>query len=87
MLPIGTKSLLDPNRFVEVGITKQLQKQVLGVSFAKKVDDVAKENVCGFVYVSKVDPDKQTVHLLSPSPGPLPGNLLIVGTLQWEDQQ
>jgi polyribonucleotide 5'-hydroxyl-kinase len=50
-LPIGQKSLLDPSQLQPVPITAQLQGHILGVSFAKKAEDLLKENVAGYVHV------------------------------------
>jgi polyribonucleotide 5'-hydroxyl-kinase len=91
-LPIGQKSLME---VMSVNLTdskefhlkerKALEKQLVAVSFAKKPEDLLKENVAGFLWIERIDEQKQTMTVLSPSPGPLPGHLLLVGSLAWVD--
>jgi len=84
-LPIGTKRLIDPNQLVRVTPDSQLVHNLLGVSYAKDEGSLLKENIAGFIYVNAVDVQKQKLTVLAPSPGPLPSNYLLTGTLKWFD--
>lgn len=40
-------------------------------------------NVSGFVYVTEVDAQRKKITFLAPSPGTLPGKILVGGSLSW----
>lgn len=82
-LPIGAAPSVDPIRLMEVQPSASLLHCVLGVSHATSVDDTLDTNVAGFLYVTEVDAEKMVV--LAPSPGPMPGKILLLGTLKWHE--
>ena len=41
-------------------------------------------NVAGFVCVVQMDVEQDTMIVLSPCPGALPSNVLLVGSLKWD---
>jgi polyribonucleotide 5'-hydroxyl-kinase len=42
-------------------------------------------NILGFVYISEVDDVKRKMVILSPTPGKLPPNFMLMGSLKWMD--
>eukprot|EP00696_Hemimastix_kukwesjijk_P013292 gnl/Hemi2/26655_TR8946_c0_g2_i1.p1 gnl/Hemi2/26655_TR8946_c0_g2~~gnl/Hemi2/26655_TR8946_c0_g2_i1.p1 ORF type:complete len:425 (+),score=95.46 gnl/Hemi2/26655_TR8946_c0_g2_i1:71-1345(+) len=86
-LPAGTRSILDPCRLVRVNPGRDLLHSVLAVSHASRPEDLLMSNVAGFIYVSEVDVERQMFHVLTPCPGPLPSDKLLVGDLKWLDEK
>eukprot|EP00467_Chlorarachnion_reptans_P012282 CAMPEP_0114524690 /NCGR_PEP_ID=MMETSP0109-20121206/21999_1 /TAXON_ID=29199 /ORGANISM="Chlorarachnion reptans, Strain CCCM449" /LENGTH=419 /DNA_ID=CAMNT_0001706169 /DNA_START=206 /DNA_END=1462 /DNA_ORIENTATION=- len=82
-LPVGAKSMLDPNRCVKVGITSALNNSILAVSYAKKPEELLECNIAGLVYVKEVDTKKQQMTILAPSAGNLPHRFLLHGSIKW----
>lgn len=68
---------------IKVNLGPQLEKSILGLSFADRVDEnFMVTNIIGFVCVTCVDLDKEVISLLSPQPGPLPSKILILGEMK-----
>ena len=84
-LPVGRASMLDPVRASEMPFTKDLESHVLAVSFATTVGDVANTNVAGFVHVTAVDEEAQTVTLMAPNAVPFPSNILVSSKIEYID--
>ncbi|GAB5370741.1 hypothetical protein AAMO2058_001518900 [Amorphochlora amoebiformis] len=84
-LPIGAKPMLDPNRCVKVGITKDLLHCILAVSYATKADELLEANIAGLLFVKEIDEKRQRMTVLAPSAGNLPHKLLLFGSLKWFD--
>eukprot|EP00271_Cylindrocystis_brebissonii_P011828 TRINITY_DN29795_c0_g1_i1.p1 TRINITY_DN29795_c0_g1~~TRINITY_DN29795_c0_g1_i1.p1 ORF type:complete len:458 (-),score=93.73 TRINITY_DN29795_c0_g1_i1:276-1649(-) len=84
-LPIEKDSVADPTRPSPVIITRELEKKVLAVSYAKEAGEILTSNVAGFVYVTTVDVLKRRISFLAPMPGPLPSYILVVGTVTWSE--
>ncbi|KAK6098749.1 Cleavage polyadenylation factor subunit clp1 [Batrachochytrium dendrobatidis] len=42
-------------------------------------------NVAGFIYISEVEDERRKMTVLAPSPGKIPKQFLIMGTLKWMD--
>jgi len=85
-LPIGTKRLVDPNLLVRVNPPpSDLQHCILAVSHAKDMAGLLTENAAGFIFIVAVDTEKKNLTCLSPCPGPLPRNFLLMGSLKWVD--
>lgn len=85
-MPLGMKTTNNETKLVQVVPGQQLMHHLLAVSFAKYGDEqVIDRNVAGFVCVTAVDTEKQTITLLSPQAGPLPNNLLIFTEVQFMD--
>jgi polyribonucleotide 5'-hydroxyl-kinase len=83
VLPIGFESTLDPLKPNKVSLSRDLLHALLGVSQAEVEDEVLCKPVYGFVHVSKVDVDRNTLTVLAPSPGRIPSNFLIQGSIKW----
>ncbi|XP_005098564.1 polyribonucleotide 5'-hydroxyl-kinase Clp1 [Aplysia californica] len=85
-LPLGTKAQDSQTKLVPTLPTNSLLHHVLSVSAATAVDqDIVETNVLGFLVVTNVDMDKSTFTVLSPSPRPLPRNILLVTDIQYMD--
>lgn len=85
-LPLGTKSQDSQTKLVPTLPSNMLLHHVLSVSAAKTVDqDIVETNVLGFVVVTNVDMDKRVFTVLSPSPRPLPEEILLVTDIQFMD--
>jgi len=82
-LPIGKKRLLDPNRVEPVRWSAELKNSVVAVSYAEDESKILEANVAGFLWITNVDMQKQTVTLLSPAPAPLPNKILLTGSLKF----
>ncbi|XP_039275624.1 protein CLP1 homolog [Nilaparvata lugens] len=85
-MPLGMKAEDNMTKLVAVQPGLNLLHHLLAVSFASSAEeDVINSNVAGFVCVTGVDTDKQTLTILSPQPRPLPDTLLILCDLQFMD--
>lgn len=82
-LPIGAEAKQDPLKLTKVQWAPDMVHSVLAVSHAETVDDVLRTNVAGFIYVTDVDVTKGRVTYMAPCPGPLPGKLLLTGSIKW----
>lgn len=84
MLPLGMKAEDSRTKLVPLQPSASLIHRVLSVSSANSdEEDIVQTNVLGFVVVSAVDMERQSFTVLSPSPRPLPRNIL----LQMDDIQ
>jgi polyribonucleotide 5'-hydroxyl-kinase len=83
VLPIGFESTLDPLKPSKVSLSRDLLHALLGVSQAEVEDDVLSKPVYGFVHVSKVDTERNTLTVLAPSPGRIPSKFFIQGSIKW----
>ena len=54
-------------------------------SLINNADALLAANVAGFLFVQGVDAAKGRLTVLSPSPGPLPSKVTLVGTIKWAD--
>jgi len=61
--------------------TKQTQAE--NTTEADSIQTLLNTNVAGFLFVVKVDIDQNTLTVLSPCPGALPSNNLVVGSIKW----
>jgi polyribonucleotide 5'-hydroxyl-kinase len=63
--------------------TAALQNSLLAITTASPTDsqDVIRDSsVKGYIYVADVDEAKKKVRVLSPQPGMIPGNAMVLGT-------
>ena len=81
-LPMGAESIQDPMKLTPVAPGGELLHALLAVSHAKEVSDVLSSNVAGFVHVTAVALALRTLTYLAPSPGPLPGAILLLGSIR-----
>ncbi|RZF43747.1 hypothetical protein LSTR_LSTR009170 [Laodelphax striatellus] len=85
-MPLGMKAEDNMTKLVAVQPGLNLLHHLLAVSFASSAEeDVINSNVAGFVCVTAVDTDRQTLTILSPQPRPLPDTLLIMCDIQFMD--
>ncbi|XP_060525538.1 protein CLP1 homolog isoform X2 [Cylas formicarius] len=85
-LPLGMKAEDHLTKVVPITPNPGILHHILGVSFAEKEeDDIILSHVAGFVCVSNVDLERQTITLLSPQPKPLPNNILVLSEIQFMD--
>lgn len=83
VLPAGAESSLDPLKPTPVTTLEDLLHRVLGVSQADCEENIAGAPLYGFIHVIKIDVDRSTFTVLSPSPGKLPSRFLVAGDLKW----
>ncbi|XP_013170540.1 PREDICTED: protein CLP1 homolog isoform X2 [Papilio xuthus] len=85
-MPLGMRAEEALTKLVGVSPGPALQHRLLAVSFAAEPDDqVPHCNLAGFVCVTAVDPERQTMTILSPQPRPLPTTVLLLSELQYMD--
>ncbi|CAO1407934.1 unnamed protein product [Diamesa serratosioi] len=85
-MPLGMKAADNMTKLVATQPGPALLHHLLAVSYAETIDqDVLKKNVYGFVCVTNVDVDRQTITVLSPQPRPLPNTVLLLSELQFMD--
>eukprot|EP01126_Amoeba_proteus_P037673 TRINITY_DN3898_c0_g1_i13.p1 TRINITY_DN3898_c0_g1~~TRINITY_DN3898_c0_g1_i13.p1 ORF type:complete len:248 (-),score=48.41 TRINITY_DN3898_c0_g1_i13:83-826(-) len=82
-LPIGAESTVNPLEVREVSPSLDLRHSVLGVSHALDESSLLESNLQGFVYISDVNFERQTLTTLAPCPGHLPGKFLLLGNLKY----
>jgi polyribonucleotide 5'-hydroxyl-kinase len=69
--------------YTRVTPTAALQNSLLAITTASPTDsqDVIRDSsVKGYIYVADVDEAKKKVRILSPQPGMIPGNAMVLGT-------
>lgn len=85
-LPLGMKAEDHLTKLVPIQPGPAILHHLLAVSFAENADDdVIQTNVAGFVCVTNVDMERQTITVLSPQPRPLRNNLLLLSEMQFMD--
>ncbi|CAI7878504.1 unnamed protein product [Closterium sp. NIES-54] len=82
-LPIGAARVSDPLRTAPVVLSRELEHHVLAVSHAKEEKDAVTGSIAGFICITQVDIAKGKFMFIAPSPGPLPGKILLFGSLTW----
>ena len=83
---MGQKSTsLDLNKPIVITIGPELLHSMLAVSYAQTPETLLISPVAGFVYITHINMDEKKVTLLTPSISELPSNLLILGTIKWQD--
>ncbi|KAL4713093.1 hypothetical protein ACJJTC_001147 [Scirpophaga incertulas] len=85
-MPLGMRAAEAKTRLVAVTACAPLAHRLLAVSFAAAPgDDVLHSNLAGFICVTAVDAERQTLTVLSPQPRPLPNTVLLLSELQYMD--
>lgn len=91
-LPLGATRKLDECRLVKAEPTSSLLLySVIAVLYSDTAVDTDPSaidygqtgNVAGFLYVTAVDEQRQTITVLSPCPGQPPSKLFVCGKLKW----
>lgn len=83
VLPIGASSTLDPLKATRITNVGELLHKMLGVSQAEREEEVLKKPVYGFVHVVATDAERNSMKVLAPSAGKIPGKLLLAGDTKW----
>ena len=86
-LPLGAEPAAHPLRCAPVQPSLELLHAVLAVSHAASPGELLTANVAGFVYITDVDMAARRVTYLAPCAGPLPGRLLLVGSIKWYESE
>ncbi|XP_064647786.1 polyribonucleotide 5'-hydroxyl-kinase Clp1-like [Lineus longissimus] len=85
-MPLGMKADDNKTKLVPLQPGMNLLNHILSVSMAvTKDEDIVQTNVAGFIVVTEVNMDRQTMSVLSPSPRPLPRNILVLMDVQFMD--
>jgi len=79
----GNISNSDPVRLIEISPSSEITQAILGVSYASAPDQLLETNIAGFLFVTEVNLEKQKMTVLAPSPGNMPSNFFILGSLKW----
>ncbi|XP_034240619.1 protein CLP1 homolog [Thrips palmi] len=87
-MPLGMKADDNKTKLVQMQPGMGILNHILAVSFANSLEEeVIQSNVAGFICVTKVDPERQMMTVLSPQPRPLPQTLLLLSEVQYMDSQ
>jgi len=85
-MPLGMKAADNMTKLWPIQPGTGLLHHMLSLSYGESIElDVLKKNVYGFVCVTNVDVERQTVTVLSPQPRPLPNTILLLSELQFID--
>ncbi|KAG9301273.1 hypothetical protein G9A89_012656 [Geosiphon pyriformis] len=84
-LPIGIDRKVSETQLVKVEPDDTLPHSILALSTANSPEEsgLLEANIAGFVYVSEVDSIKHKMTILSPCPGRLPNQYLLMGSFKW----
>uniref|UniRef100_A0A1B6GLU8 Protein CLP1 homolog n=2 Tax=Proconiini TaxID=565685 RepID=A0A1B6GLU8_9HEMI len=85
-MPLGMRAEDNMTKLVAVAPGPNLLHHIIAITFANSVDDdVISTNVAGFICVTNVDVERQTVTVLSPQPRPLPDTIYLLSEIQFMD--
>ncbi|KAF5291354.1 hypothetical protein FQA39_LY03505 [Lamprigera yunnana] len=84
-LPLGMKAEDHLTKVVNLAPNPGILHHLMAVSYATKEEEIILSHVAGFVCVTNIDMERQTLTFLSPQPKPLPNNLLVLSDLQFMD--
>ncbi|KAG5461112.1 MAG: hypothetical protein BJ554DRAFT_6745 [Olpidium bornovanus] len=84
-LPLGEDRKVDETQVVRVDSMDVLVHSILAVVDAEGPEELTKKPALGFIYVSEVDSVKGKLTLVTPCPGRLPRNVLVMGSYKWSD--
>ncbi|GBM69059.1 Protein CLP1 [Araneus ventricosus] len=85
-MPLGMKPEDNRTKLVSVQNGQNLLHHILSISFAESLEEeVVKTNIAGFVCVTNVNTERQTITVLSPQPRPLPKTIFLMGDVQFMD--
>jgi len=84
-LPIGIDRKVSETQLVKVEPDDSLSHSIAAISASETSDEVQllEANILGFIYVTEVDTAKHKMTVLSPCPGRLPNQFLLVGSFKW----
>uniref|UniRef100_A0A0A9W5J4 Protein CLP1 homolog n=1 Tax=Lygus hesperus TaxID=30085 RepID=A0A0A9W5J4_LYGHE len=85
-MPLGMRAEDNMTKLVSVQPGPNLLHHILALSFAASADDdIITSNIAGYICVTNVDVDNQTITVLSPQPRPLPDTVLVLCDIQFMD--
>jgi len=82
-LPLGMESTLDSLEPIKVLPSYDLKYFLVGVSYAKKVEELMECNIAGFVFIKEINFERNEIVVLSPSSGNLPGEFLLLTSIKF----
>lgn len=90
-LPLGVDPAANETKLTAVTPSEDLLHSILSVSaapYARDMDETQRQgvvdaSVAGFIYISEVNVKGHTLTALAPAPGPLPGRVLLTGSVKW----
>ncbi|KAF0429404.1 Clp1-domain-containing protein [Gigaspora margarita] len=84
-LPIGIDRKVSETQLVKVEPDDTIRHSILALTAANSPDEqtLLESNIIGFIYVSEVDTVRQKMTILTPCPGRLPKQYLIMGSYKW----
>jgi polyribonucleotide 5'-hydroxyl-kinase len=83
MLPLGTETTLGEIKPFKVLPSHELRYVIVGVSYAKKVEELLECNIAGLLHITDINFEAETITALSPCLGPIPGEFLIVSSIKY----
>ncbi|KAJ6641427.1 Protein CLP1 like [Pseudolycoriella hygida] len=84
-MPLGMKTEDNMTKLVTIQPSVALLHHILAVLAEGSLDDIIRTNVLGFICVTNVDNERQTLTVLSPQPRPLPNTILLLSEIQFMD--
>lgn len=88
LLPVGMKAEDTRTKIVPVPFGTQLLHHLLAISLCESTtENLLETNIAGFVCVTEVSVERQTLTLLSPQPYPLPRKFLLFSEVTFVDVQ
>ncbi|GIY82399.1 protein CLP1 homolog [Caerostris darwini] len=85
-MPLGMKPEDNRTKLVPVQNGQNLLHHILSISYADNLEEeVVSTNVVGFVCVTNINAERQSVTMLSPQPRPLPKTIFLIGDVQFMD--
>ncbi|CAG8470741.1 5289_t:CDS:10 [Acaulospora colombiana] len=84
-LPIGIDRKVSETQLVKVEPDDLIRHSILALTSSNSADEheLLETNIIGFIRVSEVDTVKQKMTILTPCPGRLPKQYLIMGSYKW----
>jgi polyribonucleotide 5'-hydroxyl-kinase len=83
MLPLGMETSLDNLEPLKVLPSYDMRFLIVGVSYAKKVDELLECNIAGLLHITEINFEKECIIALSPCLGPIPGEFLILSSIKY----
>lgn len=87
-LPLHSKRMIDPSDMEEVQVHVEgqaLAHTIIAVSFADSKAGMMSHNIAGFLYVTNVDMQNETLTCLAPNRENMPLAYLLLGSIKWFD--
>jgi polyribonucleotide 5'-hydroxyl-kinase len=85
LLPAGAASAVEPCQLLKVEPAESFLHALAGLSLATNESELRTANIAGLIHFQAIDMIHKRYTLLVPSPGALPGKLVILGSMKWLD--